>query len=51
MPRQRSAIHRDLRTPKYRMRVERDRTVYYRKTKHRKAAAGGQLGFRPADEA
>lgn len=35
MKKKRNAIARDLRTPKYRKRVERDRTKYSRKGKQR----------------
>jgi hypothetical protein len=34
-PTMESAIKREVRTPKYRMRVERDKTKYYRKDKHK----------------
>ena len=33
----RAAVHRDLRTPKYRMRVVESKVQYIRQPKHRKA--------------
>lgn len=34
-PTKESDVKREVRTPKYRMRVERDRTKYTRKSKHK----------------
>jgi hypothetical protein len=36
-PTQESAIKRMVRTPQYKMRVERDKTKFYRKEKHKQS--------------
>jgi len=38
-PRKKNLVARDLRTPKYKMRVERDKSKYYRKRKHKNETA------------